>query len=152
MPDLPTDLIVERAVDAAIAQGAFLPRWGWPTPRSYNGATGAERIRGWQKVVVARNLGLLPKVDQCEVCNADQSAGSHTEVYHRCMTTKPVCRLCHFQIHRRFRDPDRWMEFLSAMPAADWVHSLLTRELSRSEMLEVARQHDVFAALRHLRG
>jgi hypothetical protein len=147
MDHTPLDLLIEQAVDDAIAHGAFVPRWGWPTPRSYNGATGAERIRGWQKVAVARSMGLLSHNAECEICRDNQSAGSHTEIYVRPMTTKPVCRSCHFKIHRRFRDPDRWSEFLSQMPAADWVHSLLTKELSRVEALEIAEAPDVFAAL-----
>lgn len=152
MDHTPHDLEIERAVDEAIAQGAFLPRWGWPTPRSYNGATGAERITGWQKVAVARNLGLIARTAPCDVCG--QSAGSmrHGEIYARPLAAQPICRACHFKVHRRFVDPVGWEQFMSPMPAADWVHSLLTRELSRPEMLEVARQPDVFAALRHLKG
>lgn len=152
MDHTPHDLEIERAVSDAIAQGAFLPRWGWPTPRSYNGATGAERIAGWQKVAVARNLGLIARTAPCDVCCQPAGSQRHGEIYARALAARPVCRPCHFNIHRRFRDPDRWMEFLSAMPAADWVHSLLTRELSRAEMLEVAQQSDVFAALERMKG
>lgn len=147
----PTDLLLEQEVDRAIAGGAFVPRWGWPTPRAYNGATGEERIAGWRKVAVARNLGLLPRAGKCEVCCVNEANGSHSEIYHRCMTTKPICRSCHFKVHRRFKDPDRWLAFIVTVPAADWAYAVLTRELSRSEMLEVAQERDVFEALRHLR-
>lgn len=145
------DLAIERAVDEAIAQGAFLPRWGWPTPRAYNGATGAERIRGWQKVAVARNLGLIARTDLCDVCSRPAGSMRHGEIYARPLAARPICRSCHFKVHRRFGDPVGWQQFLSTNPAADWVHSLLTRELSRAEMLEVADQPDVFAALRRLK-
>ena len=146
------DLEIEQAVDEAIAQGAFLPRWGWPTPRSYNGAAGAERIRGWQKVAVARGLGLIARTAPCDVCGQPAGSMRHGEIYARPLAARPICRSCHFKVHRRFGDPVGWEHFLSAMPAADWVHSLLTRELSRAEMLEIARQPDVFAALRRLKG
>lgn len=152
MPDMPADIAIEQAVDAAIAQGAFMPRWGWPTPRSYNGATGAERIEGWQKVAVARNLGLIARTAPCDVCGQPAGSMRHGEIYARPLAARPICRSCHFKVHRRFGDPVGWEQFLSAMSAADWVHALLTQELSRSEMLEVAEQPDVFAALRHLKG
>lgn len=152
MDYMPHDLEIERAVDEAIAQGAFLPRWGWPTPRSYNGATGAERIAGWKKVAVARNLGLIARSAPCDVCGQPAGSARHGEIYARPLAARPICRSCHFRLHRRFGDPVGWEQFLSAMPAADWVYSLLTRELSRAEMLEVARQPDVFAALRRMKG
>ena len=44
------DLVVELKVNDAIVSGARLPRWGWKVPGSYNGASGRERIVGWQKV------------------------------------------------------------------------------------------------------
>lgn len=152
MDHTPHDLEIERAVDEAIALGAFLPRWGWPTPRPYNGATGAERIAGWQKVAVARNLGLIARTAPCDVCGRSAGSMRHGEIYARPLAARPICRSCHFKVHRRFGDPVGWEQFLSAMPAADWVHALLTRELSRAEMLEIARHPDVFAALRRLKG
>ena len=152
MDHAPHDLEIERAVDEAIAQGAFLPRWGWPTPRDYNGATGAERITGWQKVAVARNLGLIARTASCDVCGRPAGSMRHGEIYTRPLAARPICRSCHFKVHRRFGGPVGWEQFLSAMPAADWVRCLLTRELSRAEMLEVANQPDVFAALRQLKG
>lgn len=147
MSDVPSDILIEREVEQAIAEGVFVSRWGWPTPRSYNGATGEERIAGWQKVVVARTLGLLPRTGKCEVCRVNDANGSHTEVYLRCMTTKPICRSCHFKLHRHFKDPERWLASIETVPAADWVYCLLTRQLTRSEMLEVAKEPNVFAAL-----
>ncbi|KWV91736.1 hypothetical protein [Erythrobacter sp. YT30] len=152
MPEKITpDLLIERKVDHAIEGGERVPRWGWPTPRSYNGATGEERIAGWKKVAVARNLDLLPRSVKCEVCRVRDANGSHTEIYHRCMTTKPICRSCHFKVHKRFQKPERWLAFIETMPAADWVYALLTRELSRAEMLKVARAPDVFAALQMMK-
>jgi hypothetical protein len=124
----------------------------WPTPRAYNGASGAERIRGWQKVAVARNLGLIARTAPCDVCGQPAGSMRHGEIYARPLAARPICRSCHFTLHRRFGDPVGWEQFLSAMPAADWVHSLLTRELLRAEMLEVAGQPDVFEALRRIKG
>jgi len=147
----PADLEIEAQVDAAIRSGASLPRWGWPTPRSYNGATGEERIRGWQKVQIARRTGLLDLSPICSICAAKKAQGSHTELYQRCMTTKPVCRSCHFHIHRRFRDPDGWMARIAVLPVAQWVHALRTVELSRDQAMRIAEASDVFDALERLK-
>ena len=143
----PLDQIIEAQVDAAISDGFPLPRWGWPTPRPYNGATGEERVRGWQKVQIAKRTGLLKLSPICNVCASRHAQGSHTEIYHRCMTTKPVCKSCHFAIHRRFKDPAQWLERLASLPAAKWVHALPLVELTRAEALQVARAGDVFDAL-----
>ena len=147
MSDVPPDILIEREVEQAIAEGAFVPRWGWPTPRPYNGATGEERIVGWQKVAVARSLRLITRTGACTVCGAPAGGMRHSEIYARPLTAQPICRSCHFKVHRRFKDPERWIAFIEAVPAADWVYCLLTRELTRSEMLEIAKEPDVFAAL-----
>lgn len=143
----PADIHIQSAVEQAIADGAFPPRWGWPTPQSYNGATGEERIAGWQKVAVARSLGLIARTSKCTVCGAPAGGMRHSEIYARPLMAQPICRSCHLKVHRRFKDPERWLAFIDTVPASDWVYCLLTREISRSEMLEIAREPDVFAAL-----
>lgn len=143
----PLDQIIEEQVAAAISDGYPMPRWGWPTPRPYNGATGEERIFGWGKVQIAKRMGLLKLSPICGVCGSRQAQGSHTEIYHRCMTTKPVCKSCHYAIHRRFRDPDHWLERLARLPAAKWAHALPLVELTRAEAMRIADAFDVFDAL-----
>lgn len=143
----PPDQVIEAQVDVAISDGYPLPRWGWPTPRTYNGATGEERVRGWQKVQIGKRLGLLTLSPTCDVCASQSAQGSHTCIYFRPMTTKPVCKSCHFAIHRRFSDPDKWLERLAHLPAARWVHAIPLVELTRTEALEIAKAFDVFDAL-----
>ena len=143
----PFDQIIEAQVDAAITNGYPIPRWGWPTPRPYNGATGEERILGWGKVQIAKRMGLLVLSTICSVCASTPAQGSHTEIYHRCMTTKPVCKSCHFTIHRRFNDPNKWLGRIAVLPAAKWVHAIPLIELTRSEALQVAKAADIFDAL-----
>ena len=144
---LPPDRIIEAQVDAAIMEGFPLPRWGWKVPRPYNGSTGPERIAGWQKVVVARRIGLLANDEPCGVCGTSDAPQRHGEIYARPLTAQPICRSCHYHVHRRFREPEQWQERLSTMPAAQWAHALPLVELTRVEALQIAEAVDVFEAL-----
>lgn len=144
---LPPDQIIEAKVDVAISGGHPLPRWGWKVPRSYNGFTGHERISGWQKVVIARRLGFLVNDAPCGVCGAPNAPQRHGEIYSRPLTAQPICRSCHYHVHRRFREPDQWLERIASLPAAKWVHALPLVELTRMEALQIARALDVFDAL-----
>lgn len=144
---LPTDRIIETQVDAAINEGYPLPRWGWKVPRPYNGFTGPERIAGWQKVMVARRIGLLSNDEPCGVCGASDAPQRHGEIYARPLTAQSICRSCHYHVHRRFRDPDQWQERIAKLPTARWAHSLPLVELTRAEALQIAEAVDVFEAL-----
>lgn len=144
----PDDILIEREVESAIASGHLLPRWGWAVPQSYNGSTGHERIAGWQKVRIAEHLGLLRRGQFCSVCHIAKVEHWHHEIYARPMTAMSVCRSCHFHVHRRFVDPDRWHAFLSERArAGDWTLSLRTVELDRHEASRIAASPDIFAAL-----
>lgn len=144
----PPDILIEQAVDRAVAAGFCLPRWGWPTPGPYNGATGRERVLGWQKVRVAQYLGILANSGPCGLCGSRQAAHLHGENYFRALLVKEICRSCHFHIHKRFQRPDLWAAKLSQFPSAQsWVRALRTTELSRLEALAISRKPDVFAAL-----
>lgn len=145
--NLPTDRIIEAQVDAAIIEGVPLARWGWKVPRPYNGFTGPERIAGWQKVIVARRIGLLSNDEPCGVCGAPDAPQRHGEIYARPLTAQPICRSCHYHVHRRFREPNQWIERIASLPAEKWVHALPLVELTRAEALQVAKAGDVFHAL-----
>lgn len=145
---VPPDIVIERAVDEIIQAGHPLPRWGWPVPGPYNGATGLERVGAWQKVRIAERCGLLDRPRDCCLCRKEDAAHRHAEIYHRPLTSQPVCRSCHFHIHRRFARPDDWCELLQRHPDAQpWVKALRITELSRSEALRIAQRPDVFVAL-----
>lgn len=146
--ELAPDILIEQAVDRAIAAGFRLPRWGWPTPGPYNGATGRERVIAWQKVRVAQFLGILANSGPCGLCGSRDAAQLHGENYFRALLVKEICRSCHFHIHKRFQRPDIWAAKLSQFPSAQsWVLALRTIELSRADALAISRQPDVFAAL-----
>lgn len=107
-----------------------------------------ECLIGWQKVRVAQFLGLLEEEEHCGLCRCREAAHQHGEIYFRPLVVRPICRSCHFHIHKRFQRPDLWATKLAEFPgAAKWVRSLRTVELSRSEALAIARCIDVFAAI-----
>lgn len=130
---VPADIQIERLVDEQIASGCTLPRWGWPIPRPYNGATGAERIGGWQKVRIATQRGWLEWPQSCSVCSATSGLHRHAELYGRPMLAKPICRSCHFYIHRRFARREEWFAFRTRHNSIAWISQLGLRELTASE-------------------
>ena len=77
---VPPDILMQRAVERAIRNGASLPKWGWPTPRPYNGATGDERIRGWQITWLATRLGHLASPRACSVRGSKSNVHRHSEL------------------------------------------------------------------------
>ena len=147
--DAPHDILTEREVDRVIENGFRVPRWGWPIPGPYNGATGHERIIGWQKVRVADDLGLLGTRRRCGLCCAPDAPQRHAENYFRPLTSRPICRSCHFHIHRRFKQPDEWRaRVLQEVNADDWIARLLTVEMTRDEAMLMAMQWNVWGTPR----
>jgi hypothetical protein len=136
------DILIERRVDELIAAGCRLPRWGWRTPTSYNGATGVERISGWQKLHIACKHGWIDWHQECSICGRTSSLHYHAENYFRPLVVEAVCRSCHFRIHRRWREPDVWLRFLAQHAGAQWIAKLRTRELTRSEAMALAKKVD----------
>lgn len=99
----------QRIVEAAVAEGHYrYPHWRWPALPSYQGFTSEERIRGWQKVWIARQLNLLPAPTKCSICLCACVGQYHSEDYSRPLEAKPVCRRCHAILHQRFMRPEVW--------------------------------------------
>lgn len=145
---VPLDIKIEEQVDIAIQQGCSLPRWGWAIPASYNGATGRERVAAWQKMIIAERQGLLPPRGSCSVCRNAVAEQRHHEIYARALLAMPVCRSCHFQLHRRFRDPGRWARFMAETVEVDsWATKIKPVELDRQAAIRIAHCPDIFAAL-----
>lgn len=143
----PPDVSLDRAVEALIAKGQPLPRWGFPTPCSYNGATGAERIYVWQKNAIAWRRGWMPRNEVCSVCEGRPAEQSHGELYFRPFALKPVCRSCHARIHRRFSNPERWRGFVSTLSPDNWCRVLLTEQIEREDAIRLASADDWLGAL-----
>ena len=134
---LPPDQIIEARVDAIIARGAPLPRWGWKVPGSYNGATGLERVAGWQKVQIACRENWMPWPTQCSICGHDKHLHHHVEIYFRPMMAEQICRSCHYRVHRRFVDGQSW---LACIPDrySGWALQIPLVEFTRSEAQAIA--------------
>lgn len=146
--DIPPDIVIERIVDQAIAGGRRLPRWGWPMPGPYNGSLGWERVAGWQKVRIAEDLGLWGGSHRCGLCGVPDAPHKHAEFYFRPLTSRPICRSCHFHIHSRFKRPNEWRVRLEQAPdAEEWVRQLGRVELSREQAMRIAILPDVWSGL-----
>lgn len=146
--DTPPDILIERTVDQAMANGCRVPRWGWPTPAAYNGATGLERVIAWQKIRIAEDMGLLGASHRCGLCHAVNAPQWHTEIYFRPITSKPICRSCHLHVHQRFKRPAEWRaRVLRAAHAEAWIGQLRTVEVTRDEAMQIAGHSDVWVAL-----
>ncbi len=139
------DQVIEAKVDEVIAvDKRTLPRWGWKTPGPYNGATGPERIAGWQKVQIARLRGWLPWPSACLICGWTKHLHDHTENYARPMFVKAICRSCHNLLHRRFSHRENWAALLMLHPDT-WASSLPLVELTRIQLLRRASLSDPVA-------
>lgn len=137
----PADVALELRVNEAIAAGARVPRWGWPLPGPYNGATGQERVAGWQKIRLAELFGWLIRPQSCSICQGSRRLHHHTENYFRPMCVHAVCQTCHFCLHRRFRSPDRWLTMIADVPASgDWASCIALSELTREAAMCKAAQ------------
>lgn len=147
MKRLPPDVLLDQRVEAVIADGFRMPRWGFPEPAPYNGATGPERIFAWQKNNIAWQLGWLPRGQTCSVCEEKRAEQSHQELYFRPFALMPVCRSCHVRLHRRFGSPDRWEEFKDGLSPGNWARSVLMQQIVRSDAMRLAAQPDWLAAL-----
>ncbi len=152
-PGIINDREIEAEVDEIIRRGAKLPRWGWPVPAPYNGATGRERIEVWEKNYIGNQAGLLPPLGQCSACQKRPADGRHGEIYFRPFALVDICRSCHARIHRRFGNPARWEAFLEEVVARDgWAHSLLTVQIDREEALWIAAQDNWLDGIKNLRA
>lgn len=102
-----------------------LPKWHWPTIGTYNGFTGAARIRGWQLLRFYQLNGWLSFENVCSVTGCTGSMQLHSEDYLRPYNAYPISRRTHAIIHARFRFPGSWDRFLSqeALPGT-WARHL----------------------------
>jgi hypothetical protein len=142
------DQRIEQLVDLAIERGdAKPPRWGWPIPGPYNGATGAERVIGWQKLQIACRRGWMPWPTLCSICGHDRHIGYHVENYFRSLFAHAVCKSCHFHIHRRFRSPDAWQVFIGRFRPELWVNGVNTAYNPREFWMQMASKANPTVAL-----
>ena len=85
--------------------------WRWPPIGPYNGFTGAERIRGWQAMHLLLQAGALAKDTSCSGCGSRHELAFHSETYFHPAEHVTVCKPCHIQLHRRFKNPDAFRAY-----------------------------------------
>lgn len=132
------DMEMLARVEATLAAGTRLPRWGWPKPAPYNGASGDERIAGWQYLHIAVANGWMFRPTCCSLCPGTERLHMHTENYFRPLVVRPVCQRCHFCLHRRFRHPASWLALVDTT-SAEWAKTIDLREQTRNEARDRAR-------------
>jgi hypothetical protein len=102
--------------------------------RPYNGFGSEERLAAGRVIQAAIRDGLLARPSQCSVCRVEHKSGArlfcHLEDYRQPLAVYPICGRCHFFLHARFREPERWRGFLAGMPAG-WFKLLTLDPKSR---------------------
>ncbi|MFZ2586822.1 MAG: hypothetical protein WAZ18_01670 [Alphaproteobacteria bacterium] len=93
----------------ATARGLPIPVWKWPPLKAYNGFTHDQRVKVWQAVKLAIEMGLMPppSTGTCEICRTRQNLCYHSEDY-SVLAPYILCQRCHRLIHQRFKTPEAW--------------------------------------------
>lgn len=112
-------MTIDDVFSAAAKHGLAIKRWGGSRLLTYNGFTHEQRVRKWQALDLAVRMGLEIPAEQlsCSVCGASPSPyiAYHSEDYGAMSGHYPVCRSCHMKIHNRFKNPERWADFVAIM-------------------------------------
>lgn len=128
------DRDLERQVDQLVADGFPIPRWGWPVLGYYNGVSGRDRILGWQKAQVAKRSGLLGWPQMCSICGNRNNLQMHNENYYRPLNGRPICKSCHYVLHRRFKAPTAWLNLSARYAfAGAWHTNISMAELTEQQ-------------------
>jgi len=137
------DRHVEAKVDALIADGFTLPPNRYPLLKDYNGATGQERRTGGGKWTVALLNKLVPLPTLCSICLSTRNLQNHNENYFRPCAARPLCKRCHFMLHRRFRAPHSWLTHAHQHHyEGAWFTRIAMEEITRDEARYLATLQD----------
>lgn len=90
------------------------PTWRWPLPRSYNGFSGIERVRGWQVSRWLEAAECLTCPEKCEICCGGSGVAFHSETYAHIARAPALCRSCHRALHRRHTEWREWRSIVDA--------------------------------------
>lgn len=133
------DQEIQDLVQRAFDNGYKTPTWPYPVPGPYNGAPGAQRVRGWQFVMAARWMKLIPQPTMCSICARTGKLQYHNENYFRPLQAKPICQGCHRTLHRRFKDPEPWLDLVRRFGyVGAWFSDLNMVEMSKEEAMAAA--------------
>lgn len=133
------DREVQKIVQCAFDNGYKIPQWMYPPLPSYNGASGEQRVRGWQYSRAARWMKLIPQPTMCSICGKTGRLQYHNENYFRPLQVKPVCHGCHRTLHRRFKQPAPWLILVSRFGyKGAWFVDLKMVEMTTEEAMAAA--------------
>lgn len=104
----------------------------------------AAKVSGWLKVRIATQRGWMEWPRCCSICGTTSGLHRHAELYGRPMLAKPICRSCHFYVHRRFARPDEWTTYLARHEGIAWIVRLRLQELTVSEAKKFESQFNPF--------
>jgi hypothetical protein len=94
----------------------------------YNGKSPRERRATIPVQQQAMAKGAMPIPTRCSICLCTASTraiGLHDEDYDNPLKAFPICRRCHFSLHVRFDDPERWRRLLDRVSSPDcWARNL----------------------------
>lgn len=122
-------MTIDEIFSVAEEKGLSVKRWGGSQLLDYNGFTHEQRVRKWQAIDLAVRMGLEIPAEKlsCSVCGAppSPSIAYHSEDYGTMNGHYPVCRSCHTKIHNRFKNPERWIDFVSSIGNGEkWFEGL----------------------------
>ena len=125
-----------------------LRRWGYPLTKTYNGFTGAERVRGWQVCKWLQDTDQMidpgKQTCECSICGSTKSSSYHNENYYAPWTAKLVCKSCHYLLHTRFRNGvalDALLKRAGRRKQAKWVYALTSNDVDLA--CDLRAQHGV---------
>lgn len=89
--------------------------------KDYNGYSGAQRAKAQKWLNAEWKAGRLARPAVCSACGQDQGIiDAHAEDYSEPFAAGKtdefhLCRVCHTQVHRRFRYPAVWVAYRAAV-------------------------------------
>jgi hypothetical protein len=127
-------LTVDEIFLVAAHSGLKPKSWGSYRLKTYNGFTHEQRVRKWQALNLAIQMGLEQKahLSPCSICGktgGPEVIAYHSEDYGSMTGHHTICRGCHTRAHRRFTNPQQWLEFIAPYcNGIRWFENLSTDE------------------------
>lgn len=125
-------LTIEEIFRDAANRGLKPKPWGSYVLKTYNGFTHEQRVRKWQALNLAIQMGLEQPahLSPCSVCGktgGPETITYHSEDYGSMTGHHPICKGCHTRAHNRFTSPHHWLVYVAPFcNGSKWFESLST--------------------------
>lgn len=132
-------LTIDEIFLVADRRGMKPKPWGNYILKTYNGFTHEQRVRKWQALNLAIQMGLEQPahLSACSVCNKTDGPevfAYHSEDYDSMSGHHPICKGCHTRVHNRFTNTQRWKEFIAPFcNGSKWFENLSTVEQAQPQ-------------------